>query len=82
MWEALLTLPFGTVASYGDIARAIGRPSASRAVGQAVGANKIAYLIPCHRIIRKVGTTGEYQWGIYRKKALLAWEAATIDRGA
>ncbi len=81
VWEALLTLPFGTVASYGDIARAIGKPSASRAVGRAVGANKIAYLIPCHRIIHKVGTTGEYQWGIYRKKALLAWEAATVDRG-
>ncbi|MCG8479180.1 MAG: methylated-DNA--[protein]-cysteine S-methyltransferase [Spirochaetales bacterium] len=80
VWEALLTLPFGAVASYGDVARAIGKPSASRAVGQAVGANKIAYLIPCHRIIRKVGTTGEYQWGIYRKKALLAWEAATVDR--
>jgi AraC family transcriptional regulator of adaptative response/methylated-DNA-[protein]-cysteine methyltransferase len=76
VWEALLKIPAGSVVSYEDLAEAIGRPSAARAVGGAVGANKLAYLIPCHRVIRKSGVVKEYHWGPTRKKAILAWEAA------
>jgi AraC family transcriptional regulator of adaptative response/methylated-DNA-[protein]-cysteine methyltransferase len=64
------------VASYDDVAQLIGQPSAARAVGGAVGANNIAYLIPCHRVIRKSGVIQEYRWGPTRKKAMLGWEAA------
>ena len=76
VWEALLRVPAGWLVGYGDIARAIGRPGAARAVGQAVGANPIAVLIPCHRAIRASGRfeTG-YRWGSARKRALIAWEA-------
>jgi AraC family transcriptional regulator of adaptative response/methylated-DNA-[protein]-cysteine methyltransferase len=76
VWEALLRIPPGRAASYGEIAAAIGRPSASRAVGAAVGSNSIAYLIPCHRVIRSAGLVGDYRWGSARKRALLAWESA------
>ncbi len=81
VWEALLRVPAGRLASYGDIARAVGNPRASRAVGQAVGANPIAVLIPCHRAIRASGRfeTG-YRWGSARKRALIAWEAARRER--
>ena len=81
VWEALLRVPIGRLVSYGDIARAVGRPRASRAVGQAVGANPIAVLIPCHRAIRASGRfeTG-YRWGSARKRALIAWEAARRER--
>ena len=77
VWEALLRVPAGRLASYGAIARAVGRPGAARAVGRAVGANPIAVLIPCHRVIRASGRfeTG-YRWGSARKRALIAWEAA------
>lgn len=77
VWEALLRIPPGRLVGYADIARFIGRPTASRAVGQAVGANPIAVLIPCHRVIRASGgfETG-YRWGSARKRALIAWEAA------
>ena len=76
VWEALLRIPMGLVVSYEDLGARIGRPGASRAVGNAVGKNPIAFLIPCHRVIRKVGTFGDYHWGAARKKAMLAWEAA------
>jgi AraC family transcriptional regulator, regulatory protein of adaptative response / methylated-DNA-[protein]-cysteine methyltransferase len=76
VWNALLQIPPGEVRSYEDIATAIGQPSAVRAVGSAVGANNIAYLIPCHRVIRKTGLIQEYRWGSTRKKALIGWEAA------
>ena len=76
VWEALLAIPFGRVTSYGDIARRLGAPRASRAVGGAVGSNPLPYLIPCHRVIRSSGETGEYGEGPARKKAILAWEAA------
>ncbi|MFQ5745294.1 MAG: bifunctional helix-turn-helix domain-containing protein/methylated-DNA--[protein]-cysteine S-methyltransferase [Acidobacteriota bacterium] len=76
VWRALLLIPEGRVVSYGDIGRFIGRPAASRAVGAAVGANPIAFLIPCHRVIRRVGAFGGYRWGGARKKAMLGWEAA------
>ncbi|MEW6324321.1 MAG: methylated-DNA--[protein]-cysteine S-methyltransferase, partial [Nitrospirota bacterium] len=77
VWEALLTIPAGGVASYQEIARRVGAPNATRAVGTAVGQNPISYLIPCHRVIRKSGAFGNYGGGVARKKALLAWEAAT-----
>ena len=76
VWEALLTIPQGALSSYEQIAAQIGQPAALRAVGTAVGHNPIAYLIPCHRVIRKMGEFGNYRWGPARKKALLGWEAA------
>ncbi len=75
VWEALLRIPEGAVTSYGVIARAIGHPGASRAIGTAVGCNPIAYLIPCHRVLRAGGQIGGYRWGTVRKKAILALEA-------
>lgn len=79
VWEALLRIPMGAVSTYEDVAQAIEQPSAARAVGGAVGGNNIAYLIPCHRVIRKQGVIQEYRWGPTRKKAILAWEAAQRD---
>ncbi len=76
VWEALLRIPPGTVATYGAVAAAIGRPTARQAVGQATGRNPIAVLIPCHRVIRRMGVVGGYRWGAPRKRMLLAWEAA------
>lgn len=76
VWEALLRLTSGQVTTYENIAREIGQPTASRAVGSAVGKNPIAYLIPCHRVINKTGALGNYRWGSARKKALLGWEAS------
>jgi len=74
VWEALLHVPAGTVTTYAGIAARIGKPSATRAVGTAVGHNPIAVLIPCHRVIRKVGDFGNYRYGALRKKALLTRE--------
>ena len=79
VWEALLTIPQGAVTTYQQIANSIGNPKAVRAVGTAVGDNPIAFLIPCHRVIRKEGILGEYRWGSLRKKALIGWEAAKSD---
>jgi AraC family transcriptional regulator of adaptative response/methylated-DNA-[protein]-cysteine methyltransferase len=76
VWEALLKIPAGSVTSYQALAATVGTRSAARAVGSAVGRNPIAYLIPCHRVLRKVGVTGGYHWGAARKKAMLAWESA------
>ena len=76
VWEALLKIPMGSLTTYGDVADSIGAPGASRAVGGAVGQNPVAFLIPCHRVIRKIGVCGDYHWGAPRKKAMLAWEAA------
>jgi AraC family transcriptional regulator, regulatory protein of adaptative response / methylated-DNA-[protein]-cysteine methyltransferase len=81
VWEALLRIPAGGAVSYGDIAAAVGSPKAGRAVGSAVGANRIAYLIPCHRVIRAAGETGQYRWGIFRKQAMLARESAGAETG-
>jgi AraC family transcriptional regulator of adaptative response/methylated-DNA-[protein]-cysteine methyltransferase len=75
VWEALSQIPPGSTASYAEIAASIGQPSATRAVAQACGANRIAVLIPCHRVIRTDGSEGGYRWGIERKRALLAREA-------
>jgi AraC family transcriptional regulator of adaptative response/methylated-DNA-[protein]-cysteine methyltransferase len=77
VWEALLRIPPGAVASYADVARAVGRPRAVRAAASAVADNPVGFLIPCHRVIRSTGALGEYHWGVARKQALLAWEAAT-----
>ncbi len=74
VWEALLQIPAGTVTTYEGLAQRIGQPNASRAVGSAVGHNPIAVLIPCHRVIRKIGDFGNYRYGASRKKALLARE--------
>lgn len=82
VWEALLRIPEGYVASYGDIARLMGRPSAARAVANAVAANSVAYLVPCHRVIRSLGEAGEYRWGAARKQAMLAREAARQEHSA
>lgn len=76
VWQALLRIPSGQLLTYGDLAAATGRPAASRAVGSAVGKNSLAYLIPCHRVIRSTGVVGEYRWGAVRKRALIAWESA------
>ncbi|MFQ5676004.1 MAG: methylated-DNA--[protein]-cysteine S-methyltransferase, partial [bacterium] len=76
VWEALLKIPSGFAVSYQDLAAQIGQPKAVRAVANAVAANPIPYIIPCHRVIRKTGDFGGYQGGTARKKALLGWEAA------
>ncbi|HEX2779257.1 MAG TPA: bifunctional helix-turn-helix domain-containing protein/methylated-DNA--[protein]-cysteine S-methyltransferase [Gemmatimonadaceae bacterium] len=76
VWEALLRIPLGEVATYEQVAAAAGAPRAVRAVGNAVGQNPVSYLIPCHRVIRKTGAFGNYGGGIERKRAMLAWEFA------
>lgn len=76
VWEALVRIPPGYAASYENIAARIGVPGAVRAVGNAVAGNPVAFLIPCHRVIRKAGAFGEYGGGAARKKAILVWEAA------
>ncbi len=78
VWEALLKIPEGRLVSYDQIADAIGQPTASRAVGTAIGSNPIGYLIPCHRVIKKTGLFGGYRWGVARKQAMLGWEAARV----
>lgn len=76
VWQALLRVPSGALVSYGTLARTVGRPGAARAVGTAVGSNPIAFLIPCHRVIRETGILGQYRWGPERKRALIGWETA------
>ncbi|MGF1460333.1 MAG: methylated-DNA--[protein]-cysteine S-methyltransferase [Leptolyngbyaceae cyanobacterium] len=76
VWRALLRLPFGSLATYQDIANDIGKPKAARAVGTAIGANPIGYLIPCHRVIRRTAELGGYRWGQLRKAAMVGWEAS------
>jgi len=81
VWEILLKIPMGQASSYGQIAQAIDKPAASRAVGTAVGDNPVAFLIPCHRVLRASGNIGGYHWGSTRKAAMLGWEAAKIYGG-
>lgn len=78
VWRALLRLPTGRVQTYACLAQTIGRPKATRAVGTAIGANPIAWLIPCHRVIRSDGQLGGYRWGTAKKKACLAYEKRLI----
>jgi len=75
VWRALLAIPYGRTASYGDVARAVGQPAAVRAVGAANGRNPIAIVVPCHRVIGADGTLTGYAGGLARKQALLALEA-------
>ncbi len=78
VWETLLKVPLGSLVTYGGLAEQIGQPTASRAVGSAVGDNPIAYLIPCHRVIQSTGHFGNYHWGPDRKEAIIGWELARV----
>ena len=75
VWQALLNINSGCRSSYCEIAKRIGNPRAARAVGSAIGANPVAFLIPCHRVVRHNGDIGGYRWGISRKRVLLKWES-------
>lgn len=79
VWEALLRIPRGSVTSYRHLANALGYPAAPRVAARAVASNPVAYLIPCHRVLRATGDVGGYRWGAPRKQAILAWEAATAS---
>lgn len=79
VWETLLRIPMGQLSTYGNIAKKIENPKASRAVGTAIGSNPVAYLIPCHRVIQASGTVGGYMWGKTRKTAIIGWEASKIN---
>ncbi|WP_342329372.1 methylated-DNA--[protein]-cysteine S-methyltransferase [Pedobacter sp. FW305-3-2-15-E-R2A2] len=79
VWETLLKVPVGELSTYSAIASAIDHPKASRAVGSAVGDNPVAFLIPCHRVIKSTGELGQYHWGSPRKTAMIGWEAAQTD---
>ncbi|MBE0540595.1 MAG: methylated-DNA--[protein]-cysteine S-methyltransferase [Verrucomicrobia bacterium] len=78
VWQALLRIPAGMVTTYQAVAETIGAQRTARAIGGAVGQNAIAYLIPCHRVIRQSGVLGGYRWGTNRKHAMLGWEAARV----
>ena len=79
VWEALLKIPMGEVSTYSSIANQLNNPNASRAVGSAVGDNPVAFLIPCHRVIRSTGEFVQYHWGSVRKTAMIGWEAAKVN---
>jgi AraC family transcriptional regulator of adaptative response/methylated-DNA-[protein]-cysteine methyltransferase len=76
VWETLLTIPFGKLTTYGNIAQQLNNSKASRAVGSAIGNNPVAFLIPCHRVIQSTGIFGQYHWGSTRKTAIIGWEGA------
>jgi AraC family transcriptional regulator, regulatory protein of adaptative response / methylated-DNA-[protein]-cysteine methyltransferase len=78
VWETLLRIPIGRAVSYSDIARHLGQPTASRAVGSAVGRNPISFVVPCHRVLRGDGSLGGYHWGLTRKRALIGWETGRL----
>ncbi|HJT73623.1 MAG TPA: methylated-DNA--[protein]-cysteine S-methyltransferase, partial [Chitinophaga sp.] len=80
VWETLLKVPIGGLTTYADLAEKAGHAGASRAVGTAVGSNPVAFLIPCHRVIKATGEIGEYHWGSIRKNAIIGWEAAKNNR--
>jgi len=80
VWDALLRIPPGQLISYGELARALGKPGASRSVGTAVGANPVPLLIPCHRVLRQSGAFGQYSGGVWRKRAILLWEQGRVNR--
>jgi AraC family transcriptional regulator of adaptative response/methylated-DNA-[protein]-cysteine methyltransferase len=79
VWKALLQIPPAKVVSYSQVAASIGHPKSARAVGLAVGANPVAFLIPCHRVIQQSGKIGGYHWGETRKQAIHAWESARME---
>ena len=78
VWQTLLRIPMGRAVSYQHIARHLGQPNASRAVGSAVGRNPISFVVPCHRVLRGDGTLGGYHWGLTRKRALIGWETGKV----
>lgn len=81
VWRALLHVPVGALISCGRLAAAVERPTAARAVGTVVANNLVAFLIPCHQVIRETGVVGQYRWGHERKRAMLGWEsAATVSQ--
>jgi AraC family transcriptional regulator, regulatory protein of adaptative response / methylated-DNA-[protein]-cysteine methyltransferase len=80
IWETLLKIPMGKLSTYGNIAKQIGSPNASRAAGTAIGSNPVAFLIPCHRVIQSTGIIGEYHWSSTRKKIILGWEASQVSK--
>lgn len=80
VWEALQSIPYGATRTYGEIAEAIGRPKAARAVGRACATNPASLVIPCHRAVRQDGRLGGYRWGVERKQFLLTQEKANIQR--
>jgi AraC family transcriptional regulator of adaptative response/methylated-DNA-[protein]-cysteine methyltransferase len=79
VWETLLRIPVGQATTYSAVARQIGRPTASRAVGAAVGKNPISFVVPCHRVVGTSGALTGYHWGVPRKRAILGWEAGVIS---
>lgn len=81
VWQALLRIPMGRAVSYADIARHLGQPTASRAVGTAVGRNPISFVVPCHRVMRGDGQLAGYHWGLTRKRALIGWETGRVTAG-
>lgn len=81
VWQALLRIPMGRAVTYADIARHLGHPTASRAVGSAVGRNPISFVVPCHRVLRGDGQLGGYHWGLTRKRALIGWETGRVAAG-
>jgi AraC family transcriptional regulator, regulatory protein of adaptative response / methylated-DNA-[protein]-cysteine methyltransferase len=78
VWEALLKIPMGRARTYSSIAAEIGAPQASRAVGAAIGANPVSFVVPCHRALGKSGALTGYHWGLTRKRAILGWEAGQL----
>jgi AraC family transcriptional regulator of adaptative response/methylated-DNA-[protein]-cysteine methyltransferase len=82
VWEALLQIPMGRLATYSGIAGKVCSPAAARAVGAAVGKNPIAFVVPCHRVIGKAGELTGYHWGLTRKRAMLGWEAGKMAAAA
>lgn len=82
VWQALLRIPMGRAVTYADIARHLGQPTASRAVGSAVGRNPISFVVPCHRVLRGDGQLGGYHWGLTRKRALIGWETGRAAQPA
>lgn len=80
VWESLLKIPFAGLSSYSDVAKSMDRHSASRAVGSAVAKNPVAFIIPCHRVIKSTGVIGSYMWGGDRKKAIIGWESANFNK--
>ena len=78
VWQTLLRIPMGRAVSYADIARHLGKPTAARAVGSAVGRNPLSFVVPCHRVLRGDGQLGGYHWGLTRKRALIGWEAGQL----
>jgi len=79
VWETLLRIPVGRATTYSSVASHIGRPSAARAVGAAVGKNPISFVVPCHRVVGTSGALTGYHWGVPRKRAILGWEAGVIS---